>query len=376
MSLRMRMSGLILDYLVALPLGCAAALLWANTFEESYYRFAHAAAFAVNDVGIVFFFALITKEVAEATIPGGALHPWRRAAMPVAAAMGSVAVSVALYLSFAHYVGEYMLEDGWVVACAVDIPGSYVVARMIFGRHPAVPFLLLLAISADAIGLACIAVLQPIGNPRPPIGLGFMVIAIYGAFALRRAGAKNFWLYLAGPGLLSWWALYEAGVHPALALVPIVPFFPHGRRDQGLFEEPAPQAHDTLTLFERWWRLPVEGVLFFFGLVNAGVPLHGLEAGSWGLPIAALGRPLGIVAAVGVARMLGLHLPARVGWRDILVVGAIASIGLVFALFFATAVMPPGTMLLELKMGALITLTGAVVAAIAARLLRVGRFAH
>jgi Na+/H+ antiporter NhaA len=120
----------------------------------------------------------------------------------------------------------------------------------------------------------------------------------------------------------------------------------------------------------------VEGVLFFFGLVNAGVPLHGLEAGSWGLPIAALGRPLGIVAAVGVARLLGLHLPARVGWRDILVVGAIASIGLVFALFFATAVMPPGTMLLELKMGALITLAGAVAAMIAARLLHVGRFAH
>jgi NhaA family Na+:H+ antiporter len=376
MSLRMRMSGLILDYLVALPLGCAVALVWANTFDESYYRFAHAAAFAVNDVGIVFFFALITKEVAEATIPGGALHPWRRAAMPVAAAVGSVAVSVTLYLAFVHAVGEHMLEDGWVVACAVDIPGSYVVARMIFGRHPAIPFLLLLAISADAIGLACIAVLQPIGNPRPPIGLGLMVIAIAGAFALRRSGVKNFWLYLAGPGLLSWWALYEAGVHPALALVPIVPFFPHGRRDQGLFEEPAPQAHDTLTLFERWWRLPVEGVLFFFGLVNAGVPLHGLEAGSWGLPIAALGRPLGIVAAVGVARLLGLHLPARVGWRDILVVGAIASIGLVFALFFATAVMPPGTMLLELKMGALITLAGAVAAMIAARLLHVGRFAH
>ena len=41
-----------------------------------------------------------------------------------------------------------------MAACAIDIPGSYVIARMIFGRHPAVPFLLLLAISADAIGLA------------------------------------------------------------------------------------------------------------------------------------------------------------------------------------------------------------------------------
>jgi hypothetical protein len=70
-------------------------------------------------------------------------------------------------------------------------------------------------------------------------------------------------------------------VHPALALVPIVPFFPHGLRDRGLMVEPAPEAHDTLTLFERWWRLPVEVVLMFFGLVNAGVPFHGLEEGAW-----------------------------------------------------------------------------------------------
>src|SRR5207247_1831049 len=123
-----------------------------------------------------------------------ALHPWRRAAMPVAAAVGSVVVSVAVYPTFVHYLGEHMLEDGWVVACAVDIPGSYVIARMIFGRHPAIPFLLLLAISADAIGLACVALLQPIGDPHPLLGLLLMVGAIVGAFALRRSVVKNFWL--------------------------------------------------------------------------------------------------------------------------------------------------------------------------------------
>ena len=156
-----RVSGLVLDYLLALPIGCAAALLWANTLPDSYYRFAHATAFAVNDVGMVFFFALITKEVVEATLPGGALHPWRRAALPVAAAAGGVAVSIACYLAFVHHAGEPMLTGGWVAACAIDIPGSYIIARMIFGRHPAVPFLLLLAIAADAIGLAFVAVLQP-----------------------------------------------------------------------------------------------------------------------------------------------------------------------------------------------------------------------
>jgi hypothetical protein len=52
-----------------------------------------------------------------------------------------------------------------------------------------------------------------------------------------------------------------------------------------------------------------------------------------------------------------------------------ASIGLVFALFFATAVMPPGPVLLEMKMGALVTIAGGGLAVAVARLLRVGRFA-
>jgi hypothetical protein len=63
----LHVSGFVVDYLLALPIGCLAALVWANTLPDSYYRFAHAIAFAVNDVGMVFFLALITKEVVEAT---------------------------------------------------------------------------------------------------------------------------------------------------------------------------------------------------------------------------------------------------------------------------------------------------------------------
>jgi NhaA family Na+:H+ antiporter len=287
-----------------------------------------------------------------------------------------VVVSIAVYLGFVHQVGEHMLEGGWLAACAIDIPGTYIIARMIFGRDPAVPFLLLLAISADAIGLAILAVVHPVGSAQPIAGLGLMALAIGAAAVLRHRGVKNFWWYLVGPGALSWWALFVGGVHPALALVPIVPFFPHGLRDRGLMVEPAPQAHDTLTLFERWWRLPVEVVLLLFGLVNAGVPLHGLEEGAWALPAAALARPIGIVIGAGLAIAAGLHLPHRVGWRELIVVGCTSTIGLVFALFFATAVMPLGPMLLEMKMGALITIAGSALAFAAARLLRVGRFSR
>jgi len=371
-----RVSGFILDYLVALPIGCAAALLWANTLPESYYRFERVMNFPVNDIGIAFFFALITKEVAEATLPDGALHPWRRAALPAVAAIGGVVVSIATYLLFLQSAGEPMLMGGWPAAAAIDIPGSYVIVRLIFKRHPAVPFLLLLAISADAIGLVCVAVFQTGGDAQPVIGLALMAIAVGLAAGLRRGKVNSFWPYLLVPGTLSWFALFLGGVHPALALVPIIPFLPHARRDRGLFVEPTPQAHDTLTLFERWWRLPVEGVLLLFGLVNAGVPLHGLEAGVWALPVAGLVRPFGILAAAWLAIAAGLHVPHGFGWRDLLVVGCATSIGLVFALFFSTAVMPLGPVLLEMKLGALITIAGGGVAFVVARLLHVGRFAR
>jgi hypothetical protein len=63
------LSRFALEHLLLLPLGAAVALVWANTAAESY-RLTYAIAFAVNDVAMVFFFALMTKEVVEATAPG------------------------------------------------------------------------------------------------------------------------------------------------------------------------------------------------------------------------------------------------------------------------------------------------------------------
>ena len=65
-----RLSQFALEHLLLLPLGVAIALAWANLAAESYFRFSYAAAFAVNDVAMVFFFAVMTKEVVEATAPG------------------------------------------------------------------------------------------------------------------------------------------------------------------------------------------------------------------------------------------------------------------------------------------------------------------
>ena len=84
-----RLSWFAVEHLLLLPLGALIAMVWVNTVPESYYRFTYAVSFAVNDVGMVFFFALITKEVVEAMVPGGVLHPWRRALLPVIASIGA-----------------------------------------------------------------------------------------------------------------------------------------------------------------------------------------------------------------------------------------------------------------------------------------------
>ena len=80
-----------IEHSLVLPVGAMAALAWANLSYASYARVSHALRFPVNDVGMVFFFALATKEVVEATAPGGALHSWRRAALPGIAAVGGMA---------------------------------------------------------------------------------------------------------------------------------------------------------------------------------------------------------------------------------------------------------------------------------------------
>ena len=45
-----------------LVLGAVSALVWANLDLASYERVAHTLHFAVDDIGMVFFFALATKE--------------------------------------------------------------------------------------------------------------------------------------------------------------------------------------------------------------------------------------------------------------------------------------------------------------------------
>ena len=351
--------------------GSLVALVWANVAGASYEHFTHPLHFLVNDIGMALFFALAAKEVVEAIGPGGPLHSPRRAAVPLIAAIGGMAGPAILYLAIVTGLERPEFTRGWAIPCATDIAFSYLVARIIFGaKHPAIPFLLLLAIADDALGLLILAVFYPTGSIRPGEFGVMLGAAMALSWWLRRRRTASFWPYVAGAGIISWIAFYRGGLHPALALVPIVPFLPHVPPDRGLFVDEQPP-HDTLTKFEHWWRTPVQGILFFFGLVNAGVELSGVGTGTWIVLVAiVLGKPTGIVSATAVAVAAGLRKPEGVTWPDLIVTGVIAGIGFTVALFFATAAFASGPLLDQTKMGALLSICAGPIAFVMARVLR------
>lgn len=370
--IRPTIAQVVFDNSLLLLAGTTAAVVWANVDFSTYDAVAHPLHFWVNDVGMAFFFALAAKEVFEATLPGGALASVRQAASPLMAAVGGMAVPAAIYAGLTFTLGPNELLRGWAIPCATDIAFSAMVARAIFPRgHPAIPFLLLLAIADDALGLAILALFYPSG----PLSFGalfaLMTAAVLLALWLRRRRTRSFWPYVLGPGALSWAGLYWGGFHPALALVPIVPFIPHGPRDLGLFEPSDDRQPYPLNEFEHWWARPVQFVLLLFGFANAGVPFAQIGPGTYYVLAALLiGKPVGILLFSTGARMLGARLPHGLMVRHLIVVGIVASIGFTVSLFFATAAFPGGGALAETKMGALLSFVAAPLALLATRLQR------
>jgi Na+:H+ antiporter, NhaA family len=365
----------IIDNSLLLIAGTITALVWANTGQTSYARFSQALHFAVNDIGMVFFFALATKEILESRLPGGALESAREAAVPLVAAIGGMAVPAGLYLLLSLAAGHGELARGWAIPCATDIAFSYLTIRFIFPKgHGAIPFLLLLAIADDALGLILLALFYPSAQVSVAAFAGWMIPALLAGAWLKRRRTRSFWPYVIVPGGLSWAAFFFGGLHPALALVPILVFMPHEGRDLGLFEPAEATLPDALNQFEHVWRVPVQIILLFFGLVNAGVTLGSAGPGTWVVLVALLvGKPLGIVLTSIGAVKAGLRTPGDLTVREILVIGVAAAVGFTVALFFATAAFPAGPVLEAVKLGALLSFVAAPLAIALSRVARPSR---
>ena len=124
-------------------------------------------------------------------------------------------------------------------------------------------------------------------------------------------------------------------------------------------------------------KFPVEFVLFFFGLLNAGVEFSAIGAPTWlvlfGLII---GKPVGIfLFGWFAANVLRLGLPDGMRNSDLVVVGCVAAIGFTVALFVASVAFPAGPVQDAAKMGALFSFGAAIIAIVAGKVFRVQKVA-
>lgn len=390
---------LVMDNTLLLIIGAAIGLVWANIDLSSYHHLidfdiqalrnpwfgveqadglkhinVH---YFVNDILMAFFFAMAGKEVWEATFPGGALHNPKNAATPLFATAGGVLGPVAFYIVGAHMFGQWgELHHGWAVPTATDIAFSAMVARVVFGsKHPAIPFLLLLAIADDAVGMVIIAVFFTKGAVLPAWLLLSLAAALVGYFVFNKAlKIRSFWPYLI-LFAVSWVGFGLAGIHTSLSFIPIIVIMPHAHTDAGLFHAEESQRDDTLNRYAAALNIPVQFILFFFGFANAGVAFTEVGFATW-LVLASLffGKPIGIFLFGGfTAKMLKFGLPKHMTYRDLLVLGSVAGIGFTVALFMASVAYPPGAVQDAAKLGALFSLASAVLAFVLAKTLGVKR---
>ena len=350
--------------------------------------------YLVNDILMAFFFAIAGKEVWEAVILKQGSLRGKKAATPLFATLGGMLGPIAVYLGLALLTGPEkfgMYANGWAIPTATDIAFSYLVGRIVFGAgHPAVRFLLLLAIADDAAGLIILAIFYPSGE-LAPIWLLLSLGAAIGVYLLfnwlprkmdrgdqLRARSSwvrqklSFWPYLVA-GCLSWFGFAQSGLHPALGLLPIVPTLPHADRAFGIFAEAEQYLTDLLNHAEHLLKHPVEVVLLLFGLMNAGVEFSAISEPTW-LVLAGLviGKPAGILffGYIG-AHTLKLGLPEGMRTIDLFVIGCVAAIGFTVSLFVASVAFDPGPVQDAAKMGALFSFAAAGISLLVGKLTRV-----
>lgn len=376
--------------------GTVVALIWANLDHTSYEYFVEAPLFEstwlnpegghisfhflVNDLFMVLFFGIAMKEVSESFLPGGALSSLRKAAMPAVATAGGVVGPVAVFFGLHALVDPRpSFLGGWAIPTATDIAYCWLFASWIFGRrHPAVSFLLVLAVLDDLIGMSIIATFYASGIHVPWLGL--VAVGMLACEVFRRNGVTSFWPYILVGGPLVWIGLMYTGVHAALALVPVVPFMPHAERDSGMFEGFEKEASaDTMNRFEHVFEPIVDVGLFGFGLANAGVLLTGdafASPATWVIFTALLvGKTGGIWLFCAVGNRFGLELPECLDLRQTVVLGMVAAVGFTVALFVTSVAIDTGKVPEQLggmlKLGALLSFAAGPLAMLVSKMMRV-----
>ena len=407
-----KLVNILQEFSLPLIFGVFAALLVANVDNDLYKKlvdyhlfgedaavFGHkvTAHFLINYVFMVFFFGIATKEITESALPGGALNPVQKAINPLFGTLGGVVGPAGLYflLTWIFYGGTddfSEVADGWAIPTATDIALAWLVARLVFGKgHPAVNFLLLLAVADDAIGLGIIAVFYP--DPDHPVMPAWLLLTAGGmavAYAMRRLGVGSWVPYVAIGGVMSWVGLIKASIEPALALCVIVPFLPvlggkagaapssEANPVNGVAGEGDPIAraythgHGPLEQFEHQLKLFVDMGLFFFAFANAGIVFSKFnEVTVIVLLSLIIGKTIGITAFSAVAIRFGFPLPTGMRVKHLAVAALVAGLGLTVALFLAGKAFDGPPFQEPARMGAVLSGGVALIAFVAGYALKV-----
>ena len=155
----------------------------------------------------------------------GTLRDHKQVLLPMLAALGGVAIPILIYCLF--NLGSPAGLRGWAVPTATDVAFSLAALQLLLPKAgPALQaFLMTLAIFDDLIGVLLIALgYSSLGQPSWLLVClaGLMVWALLVRAASR---SSRLWrplmpLFLLGAlvgGLLAWYSLFKAGIHPVLA---------------------------------------------------------------------------------------------------------------------------------------------------------------
>lgn len=409
-----RVSHFVTQFALCLLAGAAIALIWVNLSPRSYQDFVDlrladnsligypnpdslmrlgrtlTLGYLAGNALMAFFFLYIGKELWEALVlRQGALRGAKSVA-PLVTALFAAVVPALVYAGLARFVTAPVLPTpaaGWPVPMAGDVALSYVVGRLALGPgHPALRFLLLVSIADDILALLITGLAFPIGTLRPlwlllPFGAALTAYLVFNALprwldrgdALKPAARwvrhrLSVWPY-AVAGALSWYGMQQAGLMPALGLLPVIPAIPHADHAFGVFAEAEEMLSDMLNRIARWLIVPVGAILFLFALTHAGAPLRSADSETLAVALALLiGKPAGVLLGGTLAvRGLGAALPKGMAPRDLAVVGLVAAMGFSVPLFAINATLPAGVLVEGARLGLILSLIAAPLALLMAR---------
>lgn len=166
----------------------------------------------INDGLMAAFFLLVGLEVKRAFLIGE-LATFRKASVPVFAALGGCVVPAGL---FALINMGRTTANGWAIPMATDIAFALAVLSIAAGRRAGSmrSFLSTLAIADDLCAVVVIAVFYSSG-----LHAGYLMAsaAVFGVQVLmNKAGVKALWLYIL-LGCVLWYFVHHSGVHATIA---------------------------------------------------------------------------------------------------------------------------------------------------------------